>query len=58
MKQFKTINSSNEIKFVEEELKILKTMDNHYLIKYFDSFLVSVMNFEIYYIITELFEVI
>ena len=58
MKQFKAIDSLKDLKFVEEEIKILKTLDNQYLIKYLDSFLGSVMNFEIFYIITDLFEVI
>lgn len=45
------------MKWVDKEIDILKSLENKYLIKYFDAFNVAVGNtdFQIWHVITEIY---
>ena len=63
LKQFKSIgstgsdSSSEEIKWIEKEIEILKNINNEYILKYLDSFEISLMGFRIYFIVTHNYDV-
>ena len=55
LKQYKTtFHSDEEMKLIDEEIKILKDLNNHFILKYFDSFVFTVPPAsKILYLVTE-----
>jgi len=53
-----TFHSDEEMKLIDEEIKILKDLNNHFILKYFDSFVVTVPPAsKILYLVTEFSQV-
>ena len=57
LKQYNAFSSNEDLKWIEEEIELLKSLSNKHIIKYLDSFVEKFKNLRIFYIVFDLCQV-